>query len=409
MQVRHPICCPAALLSSGSTQFISGSLASIGTLAAGDAYIAPELDLLTNQVGTFTESITLSPTDQNDSGANAALNSVTLEVVGTIDAPPLPPPPPVPEANVWGDVHITTFDGVYYNFDAAGEYVLTRSTVGGDTFQVQARLQPPTGNGSVSEQTEVGAAVGSDDIVFAVDAGAPFYQNGTAETIGIGNTLALSGGSVTQTSGNTYRVNWNTGESMSVTLNGSIISESIVLTAADAGNVQGLLGPDDGNPSTDLQLPNGQPIASGGTISSSTLYGQYANDWQVTSQADSLLYYAAGQNPFTFVIPGFPDNALDTEPVADEPRRDGNGHRRGRGHHRYQPGQCGSARSVGHRQPEFSIPEPERATSRRGAEQCQHQQPDATAERRHHGQRHVGAGVDHRNDCGQLYRLSDRG
>jgi Hint domain/von Willebrand factor type D domain len=306
---------PADLLSgslivSGSTQFIGGSVASIGTLAAGDAYAAPGLDLLTNQIGTFTESITLSPTDQNDSAFGAALSAVTLQVVGTIAAPPVPPPPPVPEANVWGDVHITTFDGLYYNFDAAGEYVLTRSTVAGDTFQVQARLQPPTGNESVSEQTEVGAAVGSDDIVFATDAGAPFYQNGAAVTIGVGNTLALNGGSVTQTSGNAYRVNWNTGESMSVTLNGSIISESIALTAADAGNVQGLLGPADGDPSTDLQLANGQPIGAGGTVTSSELYGQYADSWAVSNQADSLLYYAAGQNPDTFVIPGFPYNAL---------------------------------------------------------------------------------------------------
>ena len=146
--------------------------------------------------------------------------------------------------------------------------------------------------------------------MFAVDAAAPFYLNGTAETIGIGDTLALSGGGVTQTAASTYLVNWTTGESMTVTIDGAVINESIALTAADAGDVQGLLGPDNGDRATDLQLPDGQSITFGGTVASSHLYGEYANAWQVPDQADSLLYYADGQTPETFIVPGFPADAV---------------------------------------------------------------------------------------------------
>ena len=71
-------------------------------------------------------------------------------------------------------------------------------------------------------QTQVGAAIGSDDVVFALTGtgynDSPLYLNGTAEALGIGQTLTLSGGAVTETSANTYRVNWDTGESMTVTL-----------------------------------------------------------------------------------------------------------------------------------------------------------------------------------------------
>src|SRR5262249_13275931 len=41
-----------------------------------------------------------------------------------------------------GDPHLHTFDGLPYEFQAAGEFVLARSTVGG--FEVQARQQPIT-------------------------------------------------------------------------------------------------------------------------------------------------------------------------------------------------------------------------------------------------------------------------
>jgi hypothetical protein len=310
---------PADLLSGsfvvdGSSQFLNSGLAAFDPIAAGSADTAPEVELLTNQVGTFTENVTLTPTDSNLTNYSSIMPQVTIEIVGTITAPPPPPPPPVAEATAWGDVHITTFDGVYYNFQAAGEYVLTRSTVAGDTFQVQARLQPWFGTSSVTVQTQVGAAIGSDDVVFALTGSgynsSPFYLNGTADALGVGQTLTLSGGTVTETSDNTYLVDWNTGESMTVMLDGSYISDTIELTAADAGKVQGLLGPDDGNASTDLQLANGQPIGSNGTISSSTLYGTYASDWQVPNTSSSLLYYTAGQSPSTFLIPGFPENAL---------------------------------------------------------------------------------------------------
>ena len=282
-------------------------------LAGGQTDSAPTVALASGAVGTFMQTVTLDPTDSNPGGYSAALASATLTVVGTVlplSTPTGAPASPVPLANVWGMDHITTFDGLYYDFEDAGEYVLTRSTVAGDTFQVQARLQPYDGNNSFSDQTEVGAQVGTDDIAFAVDEASPFYQNGTAETVGIGSTLALDGGSVTQLSADAYRVNWSTGESMSVTLDGSYIDESIALTAADAGNVQGLLGPDDGDPATDIQLPDGTPLAQNGTISSSELYDSYASEWSVQSSPDSLLDYGSGESFGGFGIPGYPSDAL---------------------------------------------------------------------------------------------------
>jgi Hint domain len=105
-----------------------------------------------------------------------------------------------------------------------------------------------------------------------------------------------------------FRVDWATGESMTVDTNGAYINESIALTAADAGNVQGLLGPDDGNPGDDLQLPDGTVIPQ--PITASRLYGEYADDWRITD-ATSLLTYPNGQNTETFSDASFPQDQLN--------------------------------------------------------------------------------------------------
>jgi von Willebrand factor type D domain len=137
----------------GSSQFVNNGLTSFNGLAPGAGDVLPEIELQTNELGYFDETITVYPTDSNNTGYNAALTPVTIDVMGTVTAPPAPPPPAVPTADVWGVGHFVTFDGLYYNFDAAGEFVLTKSTVGGDTFQVQARLQPYDDSPASSVQT----------------------------------------------------------------------------------------------------------------------------------------------------------------------------------------------------------------------------------------------------------------
>ena len=309
---------PADLLSgsfvvNGSTQFLNSGLNAFAPLAAGQADTAPVVEMLTNQVGTFSETVTLSPRDSNATGYTAAQNDVTLTVTGTVLAPPPPSPPPVPVATAWGDVHITTFDGLYYNFQAAGEFVLSKSTLAGDSFQVQGRLQPWSAGAPVSVLTQLAAEIGTDSVTFGLGRTDAVYLDGTAYTFSGGTTLTLSGGTVQQISAHEYRVNWSTGETMTVSLSGSYINDTIALTAADANHVQGLLGPDSGNPANDLQLADGTPLlTSSGTISSSQLYGPYANAWRVTD-ATSLLNYGNGQTTATFTDTNFPSDVLQLD------------------------------------------------------------------------------------------------
>ncbi len=66
-----------------------------------------------------------------------------------------------------GDPHLATFDGVRYDFQAAGEFVLAR----GPGFEVQARQEPWRSSRSVSINTQFAMRVGAARVT--VDAGTP--------------------------------------------------------------------------------------------------------------------------------------------------------------------------------------------------------------------------------------------
>ncbi|HSA50693.1 MAG TPA: hypothetical protein VLH10_11380, partial [Yinghuangia sp.] len=66
-----------------------------------------------------------------------------------------------------GDPHLTTFDGLYYDFQAAGEFTLVAST--DDSLRVQARQVPYPGAADVSVNAAVAADVAGDRVTFSLD------------------------------------------------------------------------------------------------------------------------------------------------------------------------------------------------------------------------------------------------
>ena len=209
---------------------------------------------------------------------------------------------------IFGDVHLTTFDGLYYNFQAEGEFVLTKSMLPADTFQVQIRLQPWNGSTSVSVMTQVAAQVGSDRVTFDVTRPGTVWVDGSAVTISATNPIVvLNGGVLVQTSATNYDIFYNTGETVQVTSEGSYLNLSVGLGPNNtAGSVVGLLGSDAGQ-ANDFQLADGAVLAQ--PLTEAELYGAYANAWRVT-QASSLFDYAPGQTTGTFTNLAFPSGGL---------------------------------------------------------------------------------------------------
>ena len=60
------------------------------------------------------------------SGFTAPLTPITLTITDTLELPGMI------YSQAWGDVHIITYNGLKYDFQATGDYVLAESRVPGD-------------------------------------------------------------------------------------------------------------------------------------------------------------------------------------------------------------------------------------------------------------------------------------
>jgi hypothetical protein len=217
----------------------------------------------------------------------AATGTTSGTTVGTTPTgTPTGTPVGTPAGTAQGDVHMVTFDGRHYNFQAAGEFVLARSMLPGDTFQVQIETAAQPSIDAISITTEAAARIGSDTVSFGINNAV--WLDGTPDTgLNSANPVQdLAGGRLVEVSPASIELTWNTGESLTLTDAGGYLNSAVSLPAEDsAGSVQGLLGSDSGQAS-DLQLPDGTVLS--GPPSESELLGEFANAWSVTS-SNSLL------------------------------------------------------------------------------------------------------------------------
>jgi len=174
-----------------------------------------------------------------------------------------------------GDVHMVTFDGRNYDFQAVGDFVAVQSTLG-DAWQFQIR----TGSfpGATSITTGLAAMVGDDRISFAVGRDNLVQVDGEVDSLQVGGVQGFGDGALARLSANVYRLSWNSGHSVTVTEQDGFLDWTVGLGAQDGpGSVRGLLGSNSGRDS-DFQLPDGTVLRN---PSDADLLGVFANAWRV--------------------------------------------------------------------------------------------------------------------------------
>ena len=279
--------------------------------------------------GGVTNTLKLAIADTGDQAldSNVFIRAGSLTTIEPTVTPPLPtvtpvpptitPVPPVPPATPLirtdsaGDVHIRTPDGLVYDFQEFGDYILTQSTTG--DVKVHARQEAPANNPRVSVNTAAALWVAGDKLEFYVKDNT-LYINDELTPLPTGPVTLPAGGRIELTygSGTDYTIYWpdgNTGARVILFSSFGVIDIGVARLAGSL-TYEGVLGNLDGNAQNDMQVRGGELITPPASIEQLKTFG---DSWRVPageSLFDAPLPVAdttAAQPPLTL---------LDLEPAA---------------------------------------------------------------------------------------------
>ena len=265
--------------------FSSSGFSSFTALAAGASVSAGTITLNTASTGSFTETITLTPVDDSGSGFTQAETPLTVTVEGNV----------APAASAQGDVHMVTFDGLHYDFQAIGDFTLARSTGTANPFDVQIATAAYPLDHLASVTTAVAVRLGSDSLIFALDGSVRLNGVADGALSAAGAEQTFGGGAVAHLASGAYCVDWSGGERLTIANAGIYLNVAMTLGAGDGpGSVCGLLGADEG-PARDFRLPDGSVLAQ--PLSAATLLGTFADAWSAAPHQSMLMAFIAADHP----------------------------------------------------------------------------------------------------------------
>ncbi|MEM8831366.1 MAG: RHS repeat-associated core domain-containing protein [Cyanobacteria bacterium P01_G01_bin.19] len=259
---------------------------------------------------------------------------------------------PLFQARSKGEPHLTTFDGVGYDFQGAGDFTLVES-VDGD-LDVQVRYVQIDDNVTVASAvaTEVdgqNVVIDSEGIEFVEDPNDPdnliprvFRSGGGSNEatvtidgeeveIASGGSIEVGNSRIFRSSGEEYTIVY-AGENgvledgddqlvVNYLRPGTINIVDVYLGDEQQGQISGLLGNLNGNPDDDIALPDGTVLPR--PLEFDQLYGEYRDAYRVTSIEESLFTYEDGQNPDTFFNPNFPEALITYDTLPPDLRAKG--------------------------------------------------------------------------------------
>lgn len=213
-----------------------------------------------------------------------------------------------------GDTHLETFGGLFYDFQATGDFVLAEVA---PDFVVQTRQvsgAPTWPNASVNKA--VATRMGKTQVAVCLapagnEASGSLHVDGKATTVDDGKSISLPDGVDIARRGNVYLIMGQSGDSVRAVVHPTWIDVSVGLGRWPS-NVRGLIA----NPNGNIN----QIAARDGTVLTNPfpfadLYHRYADSWRVP-RGESLLS-ACGKD----LEPGIPDKpfyANDLEPKVRE-------------------------------------------------------------------------------------------
>ncbi len=214
-------------------------------------------------------------------------------------------------AGLSGDPHMRTYDGLRFDFQGAGEFVLAR----GEGFEVQARMEAWHSR-PVSLGTALAIQVNGDVVGFYIGIPPKLVVLGQERTVNADSSLRLPGGGLITRDRQRYRLTSPQGLVVEVHPSSTSINLKIGLPINTPSI--GLLGNFDGDRANDLQSAAGSLLAQ--PIDFDSLYNVFGAGWRVTAET-SLFDYATGESAATFHNPTFPMERVEARNITAANRR----------------------------------------------------------------------------------------
>jgi hypothetical protein len=240
-----------------------------------------------------TNSLDFGPTAPVASGAGPAMIFSQSNGGGTL--------PNCAAATSFGDTHLGTFQGLLYDFQATGDFVLAQID---NEFVVHARQVKRADRWpDASVNQAVAARFGKHRVAICPRDGSPLVVDGQRAELGDGKAMPLHGQASVRRRGNVYLVQSPQGHSLRAEINDGWINATIGMGRWPAP-VQGLLASvradKDDSRNHQLRGRDGAPLAT--PLDFKQLYGAYAEGWRV-GEGDELLK-DCGDQPAARGIPG---------------------------------------------------------------------------------------------------------
>lgn len=217
-----------------------------------------------------------------------------------------------------GDPHLRTHDGLWYDFQGAGEFVLVRSVDG--AAEVQVRQEPPSGARMVTINTAVAMRLGGRVVGVASDGSVRVDGQEVHIPAGV---MSLNGGTQLRRSPTGELIVVAPDRALTVgILRHSTLDVRVAVGRGLAGQVRGLLGDAGGDPANDLTSAAGElvdPKTAPGATADDPLYATFGDSWRV-SATSSLFGYAPGTDTGTFTDRSVPQLGSDLDTVDKERR-----------------------------------------------------------------------------------------
>ncbi len=223
-----------------------------------------------------------------------------------------------------GDPHVVSFDGLRFNYQGAGEFILAGTTTAGNfdangDLQVQVRQRPVQPGVPGAINTAAGIRLGSHTVAIYANpqpGDSRLYVDGVATADPVSAPLTFVGEGAVYADGSRYTLVWPDGSRLRVNVGYQHLDAMIYLAPSRLGGTVGLLGVFDGDRANDLTPRDGQAMAP--PINYHQLYDVLGESWRVPAGARLLDPSLGDGDPTDPQFPGsFPPADIPPE-VLDE-------------------------------------------------------------------------------------------